>query len=398
MINETDILSINITRDSAAKAAIAGLDFIVRNQVNDVTNANCGRFSFIYDCSKEQTTKLTPNWVTGTTIEALLSGYRFTKDEKYLDAAGCGIEYIKSLQTFSKFSKFSYGAINETTPQCQSCHPRDALTAAWAMLDWSQETSDKECFERALVFADWYINNVMPEGYPVCTFDFNDGIVAPFELASCQGGGGFFFYRLYTLTGNEKYLEVLRTIIKYYNDFFLDNNGRPISLIDQYTRKAKLNQQQELGGSLWEMMHVYNDDFAALANLAAYSLEPRTSYLDSLKKFFKFIKNSQNYDGGFGPKTFSVPSAGGACLIEFLAAKALGLDLIDQETIDNTVRYLLDRQCCKINSSGNGGFFGVSVNYEISDIMINMRTTSYAVMGLLRYAGASDPYYFFTKQ
>ena len=397
MINATDILSIDITKDSAAEAAIAGLDFIVRTQVTDVTNANCGRFAFIYDSAKEQTTKLTPNWVTGTAVEALLAGYRFTKNEKYLDAAGRGIKYIKSLQSLSKFGKFSYGGINETTPQCQYCHPRDALTAAWAMLDWSQETKDKECFERALIFADWYINSAMPEGYPVCSVDFNNGVVPPYELASCQGGGGFFFYRLYTLTGDKKYLNVLENIIEFYNEFFLDDNGRPISLIDQYTRKAKLNQQVDLGGSLWEMMHVYNDDFAALANLAAYSLEPRATYLDSLKKFFKFIETSQNYDGGFGPKDFSIPSAGGACLMEFLAAKTLGLNLVKQETIDSAVRYLIERQYCKADSTGNGGFFGVSVDYKVSDTMINMRTTSYSVMGLLRYAGASDPYYFFAK-
>lgn len=395
MMNETDLLSLEITKADAAEAAIAGLEFIVRNQINDETNANCGRFAFIYDCKLQQTVKLTPNWVTGTAVEALLAGYRFTKNEKYLEAAGRGIKYIKALQNFSKFGNFAYGGINETTPQCQCCHPRDALTAAWAMLDWSQETKDQECFERALIFADWYMQNAIQEGYPVCTVDFKDGVIAPFELASCQGGGGFFFYRLYILTGDEKYLKILSSIIEFYNEFFLEDSGKPISLIDQYTRKPKLNQQNVLDGPLWEMMHVYNDDFAALANLAAYSVEQKASYLTSLKKFFRFIENSQNPDGGFGSAAFSVPSAGGACLIEFLAAKALGLDLVKQETIDNAVRYLLDRQYRKAGSTGDGGFFGVSVKYEVSDFLLNMRTTSYAVMGLLRYAGASDLYYFF---
>ena len=389
--------NMKVEKAQVVDAAIAGLDFLVRNQCIDDCDANCGRFPFIYDCVNEKITKLSPNWVTGTATEALLVGYRFTGQEKYLDAATCAIGYIKTLQDFSTFNDFSYGGIHETTPRCPNCHPRDAVTAAWAMLDWSVETGDSECYERALLFAEWFMKFAIADNYPVCTVDFKDGVVEPYEFASCHGGSAFFFYRLYVLTGKEKYKNMMYEILQFFNKYHLDSAGKTSSLLDRSTYKLQVDSLKKgvNGGILWGIMHEYNDDFGALANLAAYSVEKEPSCLDGAKRFLKFLARSQRADGGFGPEDFSVPSAGGSAVIEFLASRSLGLNWVDQETIDNAVSYLFSRQFRKSGSPADGAFLGVSQVYELSNTLANMRITSYAIMALLRYAGAVDPYYFF---
>ncbi len=54
----------------------------------------------------------------------------------------------------------------------------------------------------------------------------------------------------------------------------------------------------------------------------------------------------------------------------------------------------MDAQFHKEGSPANGGILGVTTDYIVSDSFANMRTTSYSVMALLRYAGAVDSYYF----
>jgi hypothetical protein len=385
-----------IEKEQVVDAAIAGLDFLVRNQCVDECDANFGRFPFIYDCVNEKIIKLTSNWVTGTAAEALLIGYKFTGQEKYLDATANAVEYIKTLQDFSTFKKFSYGGIHETTAHSPNCHPRDALTAALAMLDWSVETDDKECYERALLFAEWFVKFAIKDDFPVCTVDFKHGIVEPYEFASCHGGSALLFYRLYVLTGEKKYKKVMQMILQFFNTYHLNMEGETATLLDRNTRNAITGTMKKTmsGGNLWEVMHMYNDDFGALANLAAYSLEKDDFYQNGAERFLRYLARKQRLDGGFGPKEFSVPSAGGTAIIEFLVSRSLGFDWIDQETIDNAVNYLLNRQFRKINSPADGAFLGVNQAYEVSNTLANMRSTSYAIMALLRYSGAIDPYYF----
>ena len=153
--------------EKAAQAAIAGLDFLVRNQCADVLSADHGRFPIEYDCLNNHVVALTGNWTTAIATEALLAGYRFTGNKPYLAAASKAVEYLKSLQEFSPMHPRLQGVFREETPQTSHAMPRDSLTAAWALLDWSQETHDNLALKRVEFFADWFINVAMEQGVPL---------------------------------------------------------------------------------------------------------------------------------------------------------------------------------------------------------------------------------------
>jgi len=210
----------------AADAAIAGLDFFVRNQCKNDLSADNGRFPIEYDCLQNQVVALTGNWTTAIAIEAFLAGYRFTGNKSYIEAAGNAIGYLKTLQEFSPMYPRLRGAFREETPQTSYAMPRDSLTAAWAMLDWSQETGDDTARQRAEMFADWFIEVAMEKGYPYWRVIFDSEEWTPMWTGSFQSGGAFFFYRLFMVTGKDKYRKAMRQILDYYNRHHIDENGK----------------------------------------------------------------------------------------------------------------------------------------------------------------------------
>jgi hypothetical protein len=140
----------------------------------------------------------------------------------------------------------------------------------------------------------------------------------------------------------------------------------------------------------WEEMHKYNDDFGTLANLAAYKLTKNESYLLAARRFLKRMTKIQRQDGGFGSSVYSVPSACGVIVIEALAAKSLGLDLVDNNMIESAVNYLLNIQVKKSDVPYSGAF-------RDTEILSNARTGAYSIMALLRYAGITDSNYFISE-
>ncbi|MCD4825173.1 MAG: hypothetical protein K8S55_11240 [Phycisphaerae bacterium] len=387
-------------RELSAEAAIAGLDFLVRHQNRDDNSADRGRFPDLYNCDANRIDNYTIVWTTGVAIEALLIGYRFCGDEKYLDTAGSAIRYIKSLQIFSPSTPRHHGAFREETPQTDWSHPRDGLTAAWALLDWSQQSGDLDAEQRAKLFAEWFITVAMKDGYPYWTVRFNEDDQAwkPLWYGSFHSGGAFFFYRLYKLTGEDKYRRVMESILRHYNRNHLDAEGR-ISVIRDRRSGEVLDGGDTAPWSNpgWEVMHVYNDDFGALANLAAFTLKKEPDYRKAAECFLRRMLSVQRVDGGFGPKNYSVPSAGGTVLMELIAARSLGLEMDCRESMDRAVNYLLKQQVRQPSNPSDGAFLGMDDEYVVSKTMAHCRTAAYAIMALLRYAGATDPFYFLEK-
>jgi len=386
----------NDLRELAEEAVRRGLDFFVRNQIRDTQSADHGRFPYVYDCETNAPVNLTTNWTTGVVVSALLAGYRHTGDKAYLEAAGRGCEYIKSLQEFAPEHAPLQGVFHEVTPQSDKAHPRDALTAAWALLDYSLIVDDQVGIERAKIYADWFVETGCEKGFPYWTVQFDGNPWYPTWCGSFHSGSAFFMYRLYSITGEEKYLKTMRLILDFYNSNHIDGQGQITVVVDRETQEGISGEDARGTAPInWQVMHHYNDDFGALANLAAWKVTGEDSYRDSAMAFFGRMCASQYDHGGFGSKTLCVPSAGGAIVIEMLAARELGLQRAEYDVaIERAIPYLLGLQKVSPGNPADGAFFGMTGDYQLSDSIANSRTAAYAIMGLIRYAGSRNEIYF----
>ena len=344
------------------EAALSGLDFFVRNQIDVEGSADKGRFPYVYDCSQNKIITMTTNWTTGVTASALLSGYKYTGDEKYLTAAGKACEYIKSLQDFNPATPRVNGVFREVTPLSLNAHPRDALTAAWALLDYSLLINDKNGIDRAEIYGEWFAKIALEKGYPYWTVRFDDQEWEPSWCGSFHSGSAFFMYRLYQETGKEKFLKAMCKILDFYNKHHMDNDGNITVIIDRDSLESldgKADKRFTNPG--WEMMHRYNDDFGALANMAAWKITGKQIYRDNSEKFLRLMCKTQRTDGSFGPEEWGVPSAGGAIVLEMLAAKQLNISYPEYEiATEKAVKYLLKLQNVAPDNPANGGFFGMT--------------------------------------
>ena len=389
----------NITKKALA-SALRGLDYFVRNQINATESADAGRFPYVYDCEKNQIVTMTTNWTTGVTASALLSGYKLTGKEEYLEAAGKACSYIKSLQDFNPRTPRVNGVFHESTPQTPMAHPRDALTAAWALLDYSLQVKDNDGIERAKAYADWFVEVALEKGYPYWTIRFDDEEWEPSWCGSFHSGSAFFMYRMFEETGDEKFVTAMRQILDFYNEHHMDDEGNITVIIDRDSLESldgKADSRFTNPG--WEMMHRYNDDFGALANLAAWKCTGEGKYRESAEKFLRLMSKTQREDGSFGPEAWGVPSGAGAVVMEMVAAKRLGISNAEYDkAIENAVEYLLNLQNNVPDNPADGAFFGMTDEYEVSTVCANARTAAYAIMALLHYAGAQDNIYSFINK
>ena len=385
-----------VSKEEAIEAALSGVDYLVKNQVTDKGNANCGRYLCQYDYINNEVLEYTTNWPTGLCVECMMIANKLTSDQIYLDSGQRAVEYLASLQYVSPFNEKMRGVMREETPQTMWAHPRDALTAAWAMLDWSQYTGQKEYLERSVLFADWFLDVAMEKGYPYWTVRMDDAPWDPLFFGSFQSGGAFYFFRLFNITGDSKYKDACCRILDHYNKYHLAPDGNIQVPMDMKTLKAvKGDTKYIIEG--WEIMHGYNDDFGALANLAGWKLTGDVKYFNAAECFLKRMVSIQRDDGGFGPAEFSVPSAGGSVLLELQAAEAIGYSLATAEQKSNAARYILNLQIPN-NGIAQGGFCGVSnQTYKVVQCT-NSRTTTYSIMGLMRYTGVTDSFYFFDSE
>jgi hypothetical protein len=383
--------------DLSLNTALRGLDFFVRNQITTEGSADEGRFPYVYDCLQNKILTMTTNWTTGVTVSALLSGYKYTGNEQYLAAAGKACKYIKSLQDFDPATPRVNGVFREVTPQSPNAHPRDALTAAWALLDYSLLTGDKDGIERAVIYGDWFIDVALEKGYPYWTVRFDDQEWEPSWCGSFHSGSAFFMYRLYLETGKEKFIKAMCQILDFYNQHHMDNEGNITVIIDRDSRESLDGKgDKRFTNPGWEMMHRYNDDFGALANMAAWKVTGKQVYRDNSEKFLRLMCKIQRADGSFGPAEWGVPSAGGVVILEMLAAKQLNISCPQYEfAIEKAVAYLLKLQNISPDNPADGAFFGMNDDYEVSTVCANTRTAAYAIMALLHYAGAQDNIYYF---
>jgi hypothetical protein len=387
----------DITRDAAIAAAEAGLDFLVRHQITNGNSADQGRFPYVYDTHDGSIKWYSTNWTTGIAIEAMLAGHKLLGKDAYQQAAARAANYLIALQNFSPFTRRVHGVFREVTPQSGMAHVRDSLTAAWALLDYADHTGHAQARSAAYLYGQWFVDVAMEKGYPYCTVRFDDQPWEPLWHGSFHSGSAFFMYRMYMATRQSQYRHAMQQILDHYNRRHLDADGHVTVLVDALMDESLDNKANDHKYSPrgWQVMHQYNDDFGALANLAAWKLDARDDYRDAAERFLRKMLREQRTDGGFGPAEYSCPPAGGAVLLELLAAQRLGLHLASGQQLSDAARYILSMQVRQPGHPNDGAFFGYSEpQYTVDRRTANLRTGAYSIMGLLRYAGAIDDYYY----
>ena len=388
-----------MTLDQRAKEAVLrGLEYYKRTQNTDRQSADCGRYPYIVDCKNSTVQTWTTNWIGGVTVAMMLNGYKAFQEERYLESARIGASYLRSLQDFKPGNPRTYGVLHEETPQTPNAHPRDALTGAWAMLDFGIVANDPRYVEGAKYYADWFITVGMEKGYPYWTMQFDHDDWQPKWHGSFHSGSAAFLWRMAEVTGDARYAEAMKTVLDFYNANLLGPDGN-ITVIREHDTLKPLDDCADpaWAPSGWIAMHQYNDDFGALANLAAWRYTGCETYKEGAVRFLNAMKRSQRPDGGFGPAHWqdSIPNAGGVILLEMLTARRLGaIGAEFDEAIDRATEYLLAQQYLNEDSPFYGAFHGMTGTYTVDRDFCNTRASAYAIMALMaRISGELPSYY-----
>lgn len=205
--------------------------------------------------------------------------------------------------------------------------------------------------------------------------------------------------RVYQATKVDKYLDCAKKILDFYNQNLLTQEGDINVIMDRKSGEIIDNFADAAWAPMgWIMMHKYNDDFGALANLYYGKLTNDATYTQYAIKFLERRIKFQKVDGGFGPEEWSesIPSAAGCILVELLNARELGLlDESGEKAIEKTVKYLLQHQYKHADSPIHGAFHGMSGDYVVDKKYCNSRALTYAIMSLLFYSKSKFTTYSF---
>jgi len=360
------------------EAAVACGQWLLTNQVKNRLDANRGRTIYVFD-QKTGYTHLTHNWTTGVACMCWLALYKRTGQEAYLRAAEFAGRYITGLQILDQREPRYYGAIREITPQSIEFAPRDATTAAWALVWLYNVTGNPLYLDRAVLFGRWRVRHGMHNGWPLYAFYMDPDLPDMYHKGSFQSGTGLFFHDLFMASGDSQFIERgMQPIAENYRDHFFDDDGCIIGLRHAFSNK---NISTRTG------MHHYNDDFGNAMLQAAADFFDDESFRQAAYKNTRWLAKHQRDDGGFGDE---FPSAVPVSMMYFhdlgrfyddevlLAARDKALDKLLSMQVKGAADPRLD-----------GGFRG---KYEYGpqnvpgagDMCVNIRTSGYALIALLK--------------
>ena len=180
-------MNANNLLDIAEKTA----NWMVVNQISDRLDANKGRTINYYEPASKRFS-LTTSWETGGVCMGLLAMHKRTGEKIYLDRAELAGRYIMSLQIMDPREDRYYGAIRECTPQSLEFCPRDATTAAWALIWLYESTKNSEYLDRAVLFGNWHMKHGMYKGWPLWAVIMDGEFTDCFARGSFPSGPGLF--------------------------------------------------------------------------------------------------------------------------------------------------------------------------------------------------------------
>ncbi|MHC4871770.1 MAG: hypothetical protein ACYTFY_07985 [Planctomycetota bacterium] len=373
-----------ISKQDIFSRALACAEWQLKNQVTDREDANRGRYIRSYDKASEYLV-YTGNWQTGAALMSLLSVYRRTGDSRYLESAELAGHYIMSLQVLDKHDPRYYGVIRELTPQSMEYAPRDATTAAWALVWLYNFTGDNEYLRRAVLFGDFHLKYCMCEGWPLYASYMEKEFANFFARGSFQSGTGLFYYDLFMASEDPRFIEFgLRPIADNYLTHFVQADGQLTQEREIFTWKMEGESEQK---DVTVNMHMFNDDFGAAMLQTASDLFNDEKYRDGARRYAKWLSENQDEDGGFGNGKH--PSGVPTALMYF--------DELGKYYNDNTLLNARDKALNKLltmqhletgDTRLDGGFTG---RYEGAkdfpgggDMCVNNRTTAYALSALIK--------------
>jgi len=366
--------------------ALACGDWMLNNQITDRLNANRGRCVRCYG-SKSGVLGITGNWLVGSLCMSLCALYKRTGDEKYKQAAEYAGRYIMSLQVMDPREKRYYGALREITPQSIEFAPRDATTAAWALVWLYKTTGNPLYLDRAILFGQWHIDHGMHEGWPLYAVYMDPQLDDFYAQGSFQSGTGLFFYDLFTASGDARFIEKgFRPIAQHYRDHFFYDDGCLILERDPFTDKITSEEPPDLQSD--KSMHLYNDDFGAAMLQRASDFFQDESFRDKARLYALWLAQTQDENGGFFGGAF--PSGVPVSLMYF---DELGRHYNDQALLDARDKALGKLLNMQYLSTGDplldGAFQGAFEAYTDAqqiegETVVHMRTTGYALMALLK--------------
>ncbi|MCG3179983.1 MAG: hypothetical protein BIFFINMI_02337 [Phycisphaerae bacterium] len=371
----------------------------IANQARTRHSADRGRYlrSFDRETGAQQ---LASNWLLGVQIKALLALHEATGDDECLASCRLAAAYLKTLQQMDARQPAAYGYVVEVTPQDSSGHPRDALTAAWAMLLLHRAVGDEELLDRALLFAEWFVRFGMDNEYPYWTV-WMDPARKPLRLrGSFHGGSPAFFSDLFDLTGQARWLDVARRIADFHMTRLLKADGSLRIVVMPDTDEDITGTARPIPDYApdlaWEHMHKFNDDFTALAMMRLGELTGEAKYTEAGLRFSRHLLASQQADGGFGDP--QVPSASGVGALTL--ARAAQVDPANAAAYDagveKAVAHILGLQETRSDDPRLlGGFYGQCDSADGADwrtqygrrTTIHLRTHAYSSSALAMLAG-----------
>ena len=367
----------------ALRCARALADWIVANQTPD-RNADPDSGNFPFSVTAANVPRGANNWNHAFAIMGLLAAADAFQDEKYRTAAIRMGRYLKQLQIFDPFHARHYGAFREMTPQTPWCYVRDALSAAWAMLELYRVTGEAEYLERARLWDAWFRKEGLgPRHWPLWGVQFDeffpeDVMVLRNEMLGCFHGGGLnFFYQMYRTTGNRSYIE---GVYEHMADFFVSTIQQPDGLFRTVSADTCTVPENDPQNGL----HRANDDLGTLGLLGAWRIYGKQSYLDSIRKFLNCVFAHQQPDGSFETSCAATP-----VVLNILRETEgiISVDTIQPGAIEAALKALFARQFnCPENPLKHGSFD------EMNDGACCARSNCYALIVLLKLFAQDNIY------
>jgi hypothetical protein len=377
-------------------AELAGYWFL-NNQNTDerpwggiADSADKGRFVYEYILHRG-TARGMGVWGQSLTVMNLLDLARRFGGEgaRFKRAAMLGADYLKSLQVTDFRLPRSIGGFREHTPMTTESYPRDAITGGFGLCRLFRETQDEQWLDCARLFADWWIKHGTDEtGWPYVSYDLagQKGHCGSIQVAGEAGGGKFvpgdwqaggaiFFYQLYRLTKEDRYIEEgFDPMIERLAQIYAENRGAP--LVDGFHGEVPISYG--------------NDDFALVSLVCACRLKKDPVLLDLLSERIASQNSLMDEDGSY-------PSLEGTfvCGINNLEYLAFVTDRelpVDTSAVEACLRKTAEFGLTLQHREGDdlrclGGFYG-QANHGVNRAWIHQRATNYALSFYLRLEGA----------
>ena len=346
------------TRDQLLERALRGCNWITDvAQVLDRDLPYYGVIKGEYDTKSREWKFYGPFWHTGQAVRLLLKAYEITRDEKYLQHALLGGQYMIHDQTMDKTDDKFYGFIHGKN--ARQANTASQLEGFCALYDLYKVTRDNKWKESLHLAIDWVANHlyIKGEGLFYNTYSPINDELAPIEKSRPTNDDAMFLFA-YQEFKNPLYLEIFREVA----DRLLKDEDPPGNWIKY--RPCNPRSFDDRGS-----IHTRHAWWWGYPMLQAYDVFQDKKYLEAAIRAGDWYIQNSNIDGGYYYHTtpeghahlsfdFSTSAVGCAVIMWCDLWKRLG-DRKYVKAIERALGFLLRAQFNKAVKDPNvrGAFF-----------------------------------------